>query len=202
MSEGSTELEPASGVEIEPRASGERVPSPRDDGAEPTTVPTDPEPPRRRRVDRGLLLASLVIAAGLALIIWGMASAVTGNDGVDRPDEIESLSPVENALQVLQQERVVVDFEFGYEAELIIDGVTIPTNRIGEFGGEVEPGEQLAIPPTAVFDPGNSRIEFQPSEDGPIESWTEGRHQVRVVYWPIEEGRDSARSYVWSFDVI
>jgi hypothetical protein len=156
----------------------------------------------RRRLDKGLLVASFVIAAGLALIVWGVGSAITGDDGIDRPEAIETLSPVENAIQVLQQERIVVDFEFGYEAELIIDGIPIPTSRIGEFTGEVEPGEQLTIPPTAVFDPGNSRIEFQPSEDGPIESFTEGRHEVRVIFWRIDEGRENARSYTWSFDVI
>jgi hypothetical protein len=161
-------------------------------------APATPRP--RRRLDRGLLIASLVIAGGLVLIAWGLIGAVTGDEGVDRPDAIESLSPVENAVQALQQERVVVDLEFGYEAELEIDGILLPTTRIGEV--EVEPGEQVDLPPTAVFDGGNSIISFQPTEGAPIESFDEGRHQARVIFWKVEEGREFARSYVWSFDVI
>ncbi len=161
-------------------------------------APTASRP--RRRLDRGLLIASLVIAGGLILIAWGLIGAVTGDEGVDRPQAIESLSPVENAVQALQQERVVVDLEFGYEAELEIDGILLPTTRIGEV--EVEPGEQVDLPPTAVFDGGNSIISFQPTEGAPIESFDEGRHQARVIFWRIDEGREFARSYVWSFDVI
>lgn len=152
------------------------------------------------KMDRGLLIASLVIAGGLVLIAWGLIGAVTGDEGVDRPDAIQSLSPVENAVQVLQQERVFVDLDFGYEAELEVDGILLPTTRIGEI--ELEPGEQINLPPTAIFDAGNSVISFQPVEGALVESLSEGRHQVRVVFWKVEEGRESAQSYVWSFDVV
>lgn len=180
-----------SGAGIEPITTTEPA-----DTTEADQVPS----PKRRRFDRGLLIASLVIAGGLLLIAWGLTSAITGNEGVDRPDEIESLSPVENAVQVLQQERVFVDLEFGFEAELEIDGILLPTTRIGEI--EAEPGEQVSIPPTAVFDAGNAVISFQPSEGAPIETFTEGRHTARVIFWKIEDGREFARSYSWSFDVV
>lgn len=154
----------------------------------------------RRRPDRGLLIASFVIASGLALIIWGFFAAITGDEGIERPDPIESLSPVENAVQVLQQEGVSVDFEFGYEAVLIIDGIELETTNIGNI--EVEPGQLVSLPPTAIFDPGNAIISFNPSEDAAITEWSEGRHQARVVFWKTEEGRGSAQSYTWSFEVV
>lgn len=157
----------------------------------------------RRRIDWGLLIACFVIACGLFAIIWGVTSAITGTDGIDRPDAIEDLSPVENAQQVVQQEQVVVDLQFGYEAVLVIDGIELETARIGEFDGDLAPGQQVAIPPTAVFDPGNSRIEFRPSDDAEIQSFDEGRHTVQVIYWKVEDGRDDgALSYRWSFDVV
>jgi hypothetical protein len=162
-------------------------------------------PPRRRRPDRGVLLACFVIACGIALIAWGMTAAITGSDGIDRPDAIEALSPVENAQQVFQQEQVVVDLRFGYEAVLVIDGIELPTERIGEFSGELTPetaGQQVSTPPTAVFDPGNSVISFRPTDDALIESFDEGRHQAQVIFWKAEEGRDSALSYRWSFEVV
>lgn len=162
----------------------------------------DPATPhrRRRRIDRGLLIASLVIAGGVALIVWGLFSAVTGDEGVERPAAIESLSPVENAVQVLQQERIAVDLEFGYDAALIIDGIELETANIGEL--EAEPGELLTLPPTAIFDPGNSVISFTPSEDSLITEFSQGRHEARVLYWKFEEGRGNASSYNWSFVVV
>ena len=154
----------------------------------------------RKRPDRGLLIASFVIACGIALIVWGFFGAITGDEGVERPEQIESISPVENAVQVLQQEGVAVDLQFGYEAVLIIDGIELETTNIG--GLEAEPGQQLEFPSTAIFDPGNSIISFTPDPDAAITDWSEGRHEARVVFWKIEEGRPNARSYNWSFEVV
>lgn len=164
------------------------------------------EPPSRK-LDWGLIVACLVIALGLVAIAWGVTSAITGSDGIDRPDAIEDLSPVENAQQVFQQEQIMVDLQFGYEAVLVVDGIELPTERIGEFSGDLSPdtadaGAQVSTPPTAVFDPGNSVITFRPSDGAPIESYSEGRHSAQVIYWKIEEGRENARSYRWSFEVV
>ncbi len=155
---------------------------------------------RRRRPDIGLLVASLVIACGAVLIVWGMTDALTGDDGVDRPVEIESVAPVENAVQVLQQEGVAVDFEYGYEGKLLIDGVELPITQLGQI--DVEPGQMIELPPTAVFDPGNAVLSFQPVEGALIESFTEGRHEAQVIFWNTAEGEDTARSYRWTFNVI
>ena len=159
-----------------------------------------------RRLDRGLLLASLAIAVGLLLIIFGFTTALTGDDGIDRPEAIESVQPVENAVQVLQQERVVVDLQAGYEARLVIDGIELPTTVIGQSDvdpfEQPAPGQQVDLPTTAVFDPGNAVISFQPVEGAPIESFTEGLHEVQVFFWKIEDGPDQALSYRWEFNVI
>ena len=166
-------------------------------------APASAEPRGRRRIDWGLMAACFVIACGLVAIVWGVTSAYTGMDGIDRPDAIEDLSPVEGAQQVQRQEQIVVDLRFGYEAALVVNGVELETARIGEFGGDVAPGEQIAVPPTAVFDPGNARIEFRPSDDAVITSFPEGRNQVQVIYWKSSEGReDGALSYRWTFDVV
>lgn len=155
---------------------------------------------RRRRPDWGLLIASLVIAGGLVLIVWGFVNASTGDDGVDRPDPIEALSPVENAVQVLQQEQIRVDLEFGYEAILVVDGVEIPTTVLNDI--ETAPGAQINLPATAIFDSANGVISFLPVDGAPIESFTEGRHEAQLIYWKSVDGRDSARRYRWSFTVV
>lgn len=161
---------------------------------------TATEPAPRRRFDRGLLIASFVIACGAVLIIWGMVDALTGEDGVDRPDAIESLSPVENAVQVLQQEGILVDFQYGYESRLLVDGIEIPVTPLDSI--EVEPGQQIDLPPTAVFEPGNAVLTFQPTEGAPIESFSEGLHEATVIFFKTTEGPDTARSYHWTFNVV
>ncbi len=166
----------------------------------PVEQPDAPSATKRRRPDRGLLIASFVIAAGVVLIVWGFFSAITGDEGITRPAAIESISPVENAVQVLQQEGIAVDLEFGYAAQLIVDGIELDTTNIGEL--EAEPGQLLAFPPTAIFDPGNSIISFTPTDDALITEFTQGRHQVRLLYWRIDEGRETARSYSWTFEVV
>jgi hypothetical protein len=165
-------------------------------------------PPARpkRRIDRGLLLASLAIAFGLVLVAFALTTALTGDDGVERPEAIESVQPVENAVQVLQQERVVVDLLPGYEARLVIDGIELPTTVIGQSDVDPfeprAPGQQVDLPTTAVFDPGNAVISFQPVEGALIESFSQGIHEVRVIYWRIEEGPEQALSYRWEFNVV
>lgn len=168
-------------------------------------APDTPHRPKRR-IDRGLLIASLVIACGLVLVIFGLTTALTGDDGIDRPEAVESVQPVENAVQVLQQERVVVDLLPGYEARLVIDGIELPTTIIGQSDvdpfEQPEPGQQVELPTTAVFDPGNAVISFQPVEGALIESFSEGLHEARVIFWRIEDGPEQARSYRWEFNVI
>jgi len=150
--------------------------------------------------------AGLVIAAGLMLIVFGVTTAITGTDGIDRPEAIESVQPVENAVQVLQQDQIIVDLQAGYEARLVVDGVELPTTIIGQSdvdpNVQAEPGQQVDLPTTAVFDPGNAVISFQPVEGALIESFSQGEHEVTVFFWRIEEGPDQARAYTWTFNVV
>lgn len=164
-----------------------------------------PSVPKRRTLDWGLIVACLAIAGGLVAIAWGVGSAITGSDGIERPDAIEDLAPVENAQQAFQQEQIIVDLQFGYEAVLVVDGIELPTSRIGPPSGDLSTdnaGVQVSTPPTAVFDPGNSIITFRPSENALIERFSEGLHSVQVIFWKIEDGRENARSYRWAFNVV
>ena len=60
----------------------------------------------------------------------------------------------------------------------------------------------IDLPPTAVFDPGNAVLSFQPVEGALIESFTEGRHEAKVIFWKTAEGEDTARTYRWTFNVV
>jgi hypothetical protein len=156
----------------------------------------------RRRIDRGLLLASLAIAVGAMLIVWGLAVAVTGDEGRELPAAIESVSPPPNAEQVPEQSTIFADLQSGYEATLSIDDVDIPVVSSDDFANNAEPGQQVDLPPMAIFERGNATITFTPSEDAPIESLTSGTHRATLVYWKSVDGPDKARTFHWEFNVL
>jgi len=149
------------------------------------------------------LLASLGVAIGIVLVIAGLNSAVTGRDALNLPEQIERLSPANNE-KVLRQSEIMIDFVAGFEAVLIIDGVEIPTTRLDELsenGKQPKPGEQVEIPPTAIYDPGNFTLSYLPQEGGPITELKQGDHQATVLFWKAPNTREKATSYSWKFSV-
>jgi hypothetical protein len=163
----------------------------------------------KRRFDVKLLLASLGIAAGVVIVLLGFQSSVTGREQQLLPDEIESIDPIRGATQVPQQTQLFVDLITGYEAVLVIDGQELTTFTFDDVSGEQPPGlgqtdggDQVSLPPGALFDPGNATLTFQPGPSQPIESFAPGQHTATVVYWKVEDGRQRSRSFTWSFYVV
>lgn len=157
----------------------------------------------RRRIDRGLLIASLAIATGIVIAVWGVFGAVTGTDRFALPDGLERVDPVPDAIQVLPQTAVFVDLEQGYTGVLVVDGVELETINLDQIGAiDVEPGRQVDLPPVTVFEPGNATLTFTPSRGAVVERFGTGLHTVTVVFWRLDEGRDFARSYSWTFNVL
>lgn len=179
---------------------------------EPTAAPTErttPPPVSRlrrwwRRIDKVQLLLSFVIALGLVLIGRGLSIGLTGDERANLPDQIESVEPVPEAVQVLRQTRVFVDLEDGYTGELVIDGVALPTVSIDEISERVgaEPGEQIELPPATIYEPGNSTLTYTPTDDSPVPQFETGVHRAQVIYWKVIEGRQRPRSYTWTFTVV
>jgi len=155
----------------------------------------------KRRIDKQTLIVSAGVGIGLFLIITGLQAGSTGRDAQRIPAVIERMSPGPGD-QVLQQSQILVDFIDGYEAELTVDGVDIPTTRLDELTGDgvaPRPGAQVEIPSTAIYDPGNYTISFLPQEGAPITTLTQGVHTAVVRYWKVEDGRNKARSFSWEF---
>lgn len=160
-------------------------------------------PRTRRRVDRKLFVASLVIAVGLVLIGFALVRAVTGDEAADLPAAVEEVTPTPSAIQVPQQSQVVADLKAGYEGRLVIDGIQLPTIRLDQLGTvDVKPGEQIEVPPGVLYEPGNATLTYTPAENAPIESFTSGTHTVTVIYWLSEQGPSRARSFSWSFAAV
>lgn len=154
-----------------------------------------------RRPKTPLLLASLVIALCMVAMGYALALAVTGDDGYKLPATIESVDPVPAAQGVPAQTSVFVDLLAGYTGVLVVDGLELETVNIEDLQDKNKPGQQITLPPTTIFEPGNATLTFRPSPDSEIEAFTEGEHIVQVIYWKLIDGRGAARSYTWTFNV-
>ena len=152
-------------------------------------------------IDRTRVIVSVGITLGLVLILFGFASGITGEETREFPEAIERMSPADGD-RVLRQSQIIIDFAEGYEATLNIDGIEIPVTRLDELsssGAQPAPGAQVELPATAVFDPGNNVVSFQPQPGALIESFTQGEHVAIVRYLKILEGPAKFRTYQWRF---
>ena len=153
----------------------------------------------RRPLNRTTLLISAGFALGLVLIIYGFAAATTGRNAQGFPAEVEVVSPAPGD-SVLRQTEIVADLAPGYTGELVIDSETLPVVEVtGTL--DAEPGQDVTIPLTTRFDPGSNVLRYLPQDGASITLLEQGPHEVRVVYWRIDEGREGALSYTWQFDV-
>ena len=130
--------------------------------------------PNRYRV----IFALLGIA--LAAVVVGAVIFAPSGELRDLPAQVDEISPVDGAT-VLRQTELLVDMQVDYAIELIIDGVTIPSDEIDfrEATGEYRwrPG------PTSTFD-----------------DWAPGLHQI-VVRWDRIAGLPDPGELRWSFRI-
>lgn len=167
--------------------------------------PADPAPApgRWRRPDRTTVLMILLLLVGSLFVARGLLIGITGDDRADLPTYIESVQPVPEAVQVLNQSSVFVDLADGYTGVLVIDGVEIETIDIEEIARtDIEPGQQVELPAVTRYEQGNATLTFTPNASAPITEFDDGEHTVEVICWRIDEGRRFARSYTWTFTVV
>jgi hypothetical protein len=159
----------------------------------------------RRRVDKSLLAISLVVAIGVVLVVRGLLVGVTGDDRANLPTLVESVNPVPEAVQALSQTQVFADLAAGHTGVFVIDGIEIDTFDINDPESErasVEPGDQIDIPAVTIYEAGNSTLTYTPSDGAPIEKFESGEHDVRLIYWDVSDGRQRARTFTWTFNVV
>ena len=173
-----------------------------------TTETSTAKPPRLDAQQRRVLICSMVIAAGIVLVIIGFRSSVTGRKALLLPPTIESIDPVRGAVRVPAQTRVFVDLLAGYTGVLVIDGIELKTVDPNDLATNdagtapaVVPGQQVSLPPTTIYERGNATLTFVPTEGAPIEEFEQGSHTVTVIYWKILESRAKSLSYTWTFSV-
>ena len=158
---------------------------------------------RRWWQDKMMIGMLALLLVGSILVARGVLVGITGDEREDLPTFIESVEPVPEAVQVLNQSNVFVDLETGYTGVLIIDGIELETQNIDELSTDaLEPGQQVELPPVTRYEPGNATLTFTPSSSAPITQFVDGEHTVEVVYWRVEDGRQFARSFSWTFNVV
>lgn len=158
-------------------------------------------PLRFRRPQLSLVVVSAIIAVCIVAMFMALDLAITGDEGYKLPEAIESIDPVRGATQVPVQTQVFVDLLPGYTGVLIIDGLELETVNLDELRGQTKPGQQIELPPTTIFEPGNATLTFDPVEGSSISKFTPGVHLVQVLYWKLVDGRSHARSFSWTFEV-
>jgi len=163
--------------------------------------------PKLDAQQRRVLVCSMIIAAGLVLVIIGFRSSVTGRKALALPPTIEEVDPVRGAVRVPAQTEVFADLVAGYTGVFVIDGIelkTVDPNDLSSDNGStpnVVPGQQVSLPATTIYERGNATLTFVPTKGAPIESFSQGSHTVTVIYWKILESRAESRSYTWTFSV-
>lgn len=146
--------------------------------------------------------ASLAIALGIVLVFVGVGASVTGKAAQKLPAEIQSITPVRSATQVQSQEKIEADLIDGYTGVLIVNGVELPTFSLSDVA-PAAPGQQVALPPEVIFEPGNNTLTFTPTKGALIEKFATGVNTVSLIYWKITEGRNFAKpTFSWQFDVV
>jgi hypothetical protein len=159
--------------------------------------------PVRPRVDKTMVFMLVLLGIGALLVVRGLLVGITGDERADLPVYIESVDPVPEAVQVPNQSSVFVDLIPGYTGVFVIDDIELETTNIDDLARvNVEPGQQIELPPVTIFEPGNATLTFTPGAAAPITEFVDGEHTVVVIYWRVEDGRQRARTFTWTFNVV
>jgi hypothetical protein len=146
-----------------------------------------------RHLDKRRLGVSLVVVVGLGSIVYGFASAETGNDCISDKASIERIEPGCGD-RILRQSEVGVDLKAGLRGALTIDGVAIPTFDVNT----ATPSDADRL--KAQYDQGTGTVLFTPRPGSVIEEFTAGQHTIVVTYGPIDQP-DTRQTFTWTFYV-
>jgi hypothetical protein len=146
-------------------------------------------------------MAAVAVGIGLLLVVLGLNASVTGREAENLPPQIQSINPVRSATQVQMQEKIQVDLIDGYTGVLVVNNIELPVTRLDSLPA-AKPGQQVDLPLTVIFEPGNNTLSFQPAKGALIEKYNTGVNTVVVRYWKTVDGPAAARSFTWQFDVI
>lgn len=120
------------------------------------------------------------LGLALAVVIAGAVLLAPNGRSVELPPALESYSP-EDGATVLRQTQIVIDLEVGFDIELTVDGVVIPTNEI-----------DVSIE--------NGRFVWAPGPGKAFEEWAPGFHTAEVN-WVRQTGFPEPGTLRWAFRI-
>ncbi len=132
-----------------------------------------------RALPRRLFYSGLIALAALGIVI-----AV--DNGRTSPTNLADLNPAVNALlppdggTVLRQSTVGITVASGYQARLIVNGVSIPE---GQMSG----------------DTGLGQYHFTPGEGTILDTLHGGQNCITATYWRAAEGPGNGETTTWCF---
>lgn len=134
-------------------------------------------PTWRRRL---LLIGAVALAIGV--LVFGFTRD-QGREGTAASggDAVEALIPAPES-EVLSQNSIGIDLAPGYTGELSINGSPVPDEEL-------------------VDDRQTFRILYQPAENSALGTLPAGENCAQALVWPIEDGRQNARTVSWCFNV-
>ena len=139
-----------------------------------------------------LLIALITVGLG---VFVSLAFIGGGGKRCTLPDGIEEVFPGCNT-SVLGQTQVGVRVAEGYRAELALNGDQIPLDQVTS-GGQIATnpeGQESNLAGAA-----QTNFFFLPGDGKAVESLLP-KNTMTVTFWPIAEGEDAARNFVWFFD--
>lgn len=149
------------------------------------TDPTPSLPPLPPSSWRYRLAVTVALIVAAIALYAGVRATETGDDAVvnSRPDVVEQIIPRRGA-EALQQAEIGIDLAPGYEAGLILNGTSVPTDEL-----------RLVPEQNQVF--------FAPAPGRSFESLPSGQNCVTAIVWKSADGpgTPSDLTFQWCFDV-
>lgn len=151
------------------------------------SAPSPDHPPRMAEGRYRLLIAGLVVLAGVA-IVAGVRATETGTDdgptGDGGSEVVERLIPASGD-EVIRQAELGIDLAPGYEGTLEVNGVEIPDDEL-----------RLV--------PAQNEVFFTPGEGKVVEELRAGPNCATAVVWRSAIGRDAAtdQTFSWCFEAL
>ncbi len=132
-----------------------------------------------------LLRRVLMILLPFVGIGFFVAAALVGgsNENAVLPEGVEALFPNENA-KTLAQDRVGADLQFGWAANLTINGTPIPADQLDQ-------------------DSGLNQVAFTPGKGKALEELQPNKNCVVVEFWRVLDGPSASNpTRSWCFNVV
>jgi len=148
---------------------------------------------REQNVDVPIKVKALLAALAVVMVVltvYVYDNSVTGPDqaSLSKPDYVERLIP-ESGTDVLRQSTVGIDLKEGYDAYLVVNGVTITNEATTADDDGLRKAPSLG---TVEYDPGPGRR---------ITALQTPRQCVDAWVWKKLDGPDNPQQISWCFQV-